>query len=260
MSKKRLVSAALLLLVGCIGGDLPPSVWPPPNFELVVEEFVSDGDRLHTVRRLHVDALGNVIYGTSSMPLVDEATGTSLPVFDRLAIYRLEPTCVRALSRKLDRLGIGRLDLPSVVLSDRVESALVVTWRAFDENRRLVSQGRLRGEMAEILAVVAGHLPPGESFDVPIGRPVVSVLRGVPEPRHSVEGALDAHRQLLGEHGEDPDLLLDAFALACRAGRRDQAEELLDAWERWREVQRTGFEDGPGLDAEVLRRLLPASD
>ena len=106
-----LTSAALaLLLTGCVSEQLPPSIWPPPDFSLTVEEVRLEGRAANVIRRFRVGADGVAVYGTSSQPLVDGATGVSLPVFDRLAVYQLEPDCVRALARRLDRLGITEIE------------------------------------------------------------------------------------------------------------------------------------------------------
>ena len=111
--KRLIVVGTVLSAFGCMGSGLPPSVWPPSNFRIVVEELQTVGMSAHILRRWQVDASGLVIYGTSSKPLVDPESGASWPVFDRLSIYRLEPKCVRALSRRLDRLGISEIVVPS---------------------------------------------------------------------------------------------------------------------------------------------------
>lgn len=265
MVQKRVswvVSACLL--GGCVGGGLAPTVWPPANFSLVVDETSSANARLDVVRRLYVDASGVVVYGTSSEPLVDAQTGASLPVFDRLCIYRLEPKSVRALARKIDRLGIGEL-LIEAPAEGGEGAGLAIAWRAFDEQRLLTTVGRVRGDVAEILGVVAAHLPPGEAFDTQLKRPVVPVLRGVPEPGAGAAAALEAYREQLDERPEDPVLLLDAFALACRRGDREGAEQLLG---RWREAALaqggdSAFATDPGAAprarAEIYARMLPGA-
>ena len=103
LAKRTILLVFALFAVACGGRELAPSIWPPEDFSLVVEETREDGDRMHVIRRLQVDASGLVIYGTSSQPLVDAKTGASLPVLDRLAVYGLEPTSLRFLARKLDR-------------------------------------------------------------------------------------------------------------------------------------------------------------
>ena len=253
--------AFALLVVACGGRELAPSIWPPEDFSLVVEELREDGDRIHVIRRLQVDAGGFVVYGTSSQPLVDEQTGASLPVLDRLAVYALEPTSLRSLARKLNRLGITTMATPATAGSSSV--GISVSWRAFAQRRVLTSSGRPRGSLGEVLALLAAHLPPGESFDTKMTRPVVSVLRGVPVPVTDASGALAAMIERLSERSTDAGLLLSAFALACRVGDQREAERLLD---RWQDVERASagsaeLATDAGISvaarAEVFRRMIP---
>ena len=114
-----------------------------------------------------------------------------------------------------------------------------------------------------LLGTKLQHLPPGEAFDSEMNRPVVPVLRGVPEPVTDAEGALKALRAQLEARPEDDVLLLDAFALACRLGERELASELLQRWQvvAQAEVGESGFATDPGSApqrrAELFRRLLP---
>jgi hypothetical protein len=257
-----------LLLAACIGGGLSPSVWPPPNFRLLVEELSREGHSVHVVRRFQVDAEGTVIYGTSSQPLIDSATGASWPawlrapnypppVFDRLSVYRLEPKCVRALARR-----IGELVIPASGIEPESGSGLVVRWRAFEQQGELRSSGRLRGQMAEIMATVSAHLPDGESFQIEMSKPVVTVLRGVPAPVEGAEGALAAYRQRLDVDPGDEEVLLATYALACFVGERSEAKRLLEQWTELKAGQQDpGFgdnpEDTPQARAKVLARFLP---
>jgi hypothetical protein len=95
----------------------------------------------------------------------------------------------------------------------------------------------------------------------------VPVLRGVPQPRRDLEGARSALRDQLAERHDDATLLINAFALACRAGDRPAAEQLLERWVAARlaelGAELDAFaddpEDAPARQAEVLRRLLPAA-
>ena len=250
---------------GCVGSERPPSIWPPEDFLLVVEEVRQDGDAMHVLRQLRVDDRGVVVYGTSAEPLVDLQSGVSLPVFDRLSVYRLEPTSARSLARSLARLGIADWTPPARAGDGPL--GLSISWRAFGGQHALGSVGRPRGRLAEILALVASYLPPGESFDAALRRPVVPVLRGVPQPRRDLEGARSALGDQLAERPDDATLLINAFALACRAGDRTAAERLLERWvaARLAEVgaEVDAFaddpEDAPARQAEVLRRLLPAA-
>ena len=269
LTKWVLIAISTLALAGCVGNGLPPSVWPPKNFRLVVEEVQREGSLAHVIRRLQVVADGTVIYGTSSKPLVDKAAGVSWPVFDRLSIYRLEPKCVRALARRIDRLGISDFVVPASAVGQTtgvgqgVGPGLTLQWQAFGSQRIVPSSGRLRGPMAEIMAVVASHLPPGEAFDTEMSRPIVPVLRGVPEPQTGVSEALVAFNERIDEDPEDGSLVLAAYALACAAGERRHAEVLL---ERWQQLERSkprspGFSDDGGSGMAVrlksLRAFLP---
>lgn len=259
--KRTILPFFALSAVACSGRELAPSIWPPADFSLLVEELRENGERMHVIRRLQVDASGVVVYGTSSQPLVDEQTGASLPVFDRLAVYALEPTSLRFLARKLDRLGITTMTPPATAVSDSV--GVSITWQAFAQRRVLTSTGRPRGSMGEVLALLASHLPPGESFDTKMTRPVEPVLRGVPAPVQDAGGALAAMIARLGDRQADAGSLLAAFALACHVGDRLEAERLLG---RWQAIESDAA--GPGgfaadtdrstaARAEVFRRLIP---
>jgi len=214
---------------------------------------------MHVLRQLRVDDLGFVVYGTSARPLVDATSGVSLPVFDRLAVYRLEPTSIRSLARSLERLEIAEWVPPARAGQGPVGQS--IAWTAFGRSNVLVSAGRPRGRFAEVLSQVAAYLPPGETLAAPLSRPVVPVLRGVPEPREDAEGALAALRALLVERPEDPVLLLNAFALACRLGYRSVAEPLLERWGVAAADASSAFGDDPGAprgrEVTTLRRLLP---
>lgn len=254
---------AVAALAGCASRDLAPSIWPPPDFRCEVEEVVAKGSELHVVRRVRFEGSGVVVYGTASRSLVDAETGTALPVLERLAVYELVPACIRAFSRRIDRLGIVKMDESQGERGSAADSALVLRWQAFGSEKVIMARGRVHGPMAEILAVIAAHLPPGERLALAgsAERPVVSVLRGVPEPAVDALGALRVHEALLQRHGEDREWLLDAYALACAAGLPAEARALLRRWEEQEAMHRAlgGFPDEQpaGLTADVLRRLLP---
>lgn len=264
LSTRVLIGIAGLLAGACIGDGLRPSVWPPPNFRLVVEEMRRDGESVDVVRRFQVNADGVVIYGTSSRPLVDATSGASWPVFDRLSVYRLEPKCVRGLARRLDRLGIGELVVPAAGSEPATGAGLVVRWRAFEQRRDLPMSGRVRGQLADIMAVISAHLPDGESFDVEMRKPVVTVLRGVPAPVDDAKGALLAYRERLRADPEDEGVLLATYALACSAGERAAAERVLARWVKLKsEAASAGFADISAAQiqarAEVLAGFLPTT-
>lgn len=253
-------------LAGCAASDPPPSIWPPADFRCEVEEVALRDGALHVVRRVRFEASGVVVYGTSSRSLIDPETKTALPVFDRLAVYRLEPPCLRAFARRLDQRGITSLDAVQGERGVTDQSGVALRWRAFGSERVLTARGRVHGTMADILAFVDAHLPAGERFGlVDEGdRSIVAVLRDVPVPGVGAQGALAAHLELLGTHGEDPQWLLDAFSLACAASARADAEALLARWSVQAEARQAARRSTPfpdesleGLTAEILRRLLP---
>jgi hypothetical protein len=269
---ERPVGLWLLLLAGalpgCVGDDLQESIWPPPDFACVVEQLQFDGSTVQVTRRLRVEADGLCVYGTSGESLIDWDTGTTLPVFERLCAYRLVPACVRSFARRLDRLGIAELDTNQGERNAIGATAVVLSWQAFGKRRRISARGRLHGPMVEVLNTVLAHLPAGERFIVPgnTERVVVPVLRAVPAPVDDALGALRLHQRLVAERPDDRELLLDAFALACRAGQREEALVLAQQWQAAdaRERAATGtFADDAGspalLDFGVLERLLPAA-
>ncbi|MEO6593602.1 MAG: hypothetical protein ABIP94_02490 [Planctomycetota bacterium] len=239
-------------------------MWPPDDFELIIEEIHVDDGAARVVRRFRAGSDGVVAYATSSSSVVDAESATLLPVFDRLAVYQLVPTSIRALARRLDQAGIADLERVQGERSATDGPSLAVVWHAFGRRQVITARGRVHGAMAEILAVVAAHLPPGETFGLPgeAERPVVPVLRGVPVPVSDAIGALRAHQDLLALHPDDRALMLDAFALACQLARRDTAEGLLRRWTEATADQRRQqemFPEGePRLTPEVLQRLLPA--
>lgn len=253
----------LFATAGCASNELAESIWPPADFELTVEEVHVDGGVANVVRRFRARADGIVSYATSARSVVDATTGTALPVFERLSVYQLVPTCIRALARRIDRLGVLELDRVQGERGVVEGPSLVLSWQAFGRRQLITARGRLHGAMAEILAIVTAHLPDGEAFGLPAqeGRTVVSVLRGVPAPRSDAAGALQAHRELLERRPGDRTLLLDAFALACELGRRPEAEDLLAQWLQatvaLRHEQEMFPEGEPRLTEAVLERLLP---
>lgn len=260
------------LLTGCVSDDPPATIWPPKGFEFVAEEVVQVGNRLDTVRKFRLTGDGLAVYGTSSRALTtaDGDRELSLPVFDRLGVYRLVPSAVRAFARRLHRLGFFGLDefptsFPSSAPPAGAPTGMVLLRvRSVDGEHQVALHGRLRGTLAELMRVVEAHLPTDERFRGVEGddRAVVSVLRGVPPPRESLDGALGAHFLLLDERGEDPAVLADAFALACRSGSRSLAEDLLARWQRASgPAARSVFADEPaaGDPVELRRRLLPAN-
>ncbi len=261
-----IVVLGLALLFGasaCTTESLADSIWPPSDFEILVEEVHMEGSEPRVVRRFRASADGVVAYGTSSISVVDQETRTLLPVFDRLSVYRLVPTSIRALARRLDRCGVGEMDRIQGERGAEDGVSIALAWQAFGKRRLVTARGRVHGAMAECMAVVAAHLPPGEGFGLPglAERVVVPVLRGVPRPEADAAGALQAHQELLGKHRENQGWLLDAFALACHLAQRESAEVLLRRWTDVMAAQHppsTFLEDEPRLMPAVLQRMLPA--
>lgn len=252
---------AATVLAACSEPDLQPSIWPPPDFACQVEEMALRDGRAEVLRRLRIEATGVVVYGTSSRSLGDPEQAIALPVFDRLAVYELVPDCLRALARRLDRLGITTLDEVQGERGGFADNGLALRWRAFGVERVITARGRIHGPLAEILVVVNAHLPAGERWiALPADRIVVPVLRGVPSPLHDSRGALQAHEALLARHGEDRGWLLDAYALACSLGDRRSAEALLARWDRvesLRALFRGADDEGEAASSAILQRLLP---
>jgi hypothetical protein len=253
---------ALALLAGCRARELAPSIWPPRDFQCEVEELALRDGALQVLRRVRFDVDGLVVYGTSSRSCTAPGADVALPVFDRLAIYQLVPACIRRFARRIEELGVRRIDTAQGERGAGDDTGLVLRWRAFGAQRTLTARGRVHGPMAAILEVVASHLPPGERFELPEfpARPVVPVLRGVPEPLADAKASLAAYQQLLDGDPDDRAWLLEAFALACDTGRRDVAEQLLERWQATAAPPPVEpFADAPtdGLRADDLRRLLP---
>ena len=255
--------AALGWLAASCETPVPPSIWPPPDFALTVEQVDHEADAVQVTKRFRVRADGLVVYGTATTSVVGADPDLRLPVFDRLAVYQLEPQCTRALARRIERCGILDLDPVQGERGPVAGPSVVVAWLALGQRKMVTASGPVHGAMAEILAIVDAHLPEGEHLDLPgvADRNLPRVLRGVPGPRAFASGALEVHRALLQKNAADGETALDAFVLACHLGHRQLAEGLLAQWAaattELRRVQ-SGFADGGGaLSPEVLGTLLP---
>jgi hypothetical protein len=253
----------LIALAACSSAPEQDTIWPPKDFEVTVEEVREAGDGC-AVRRFRVRADGVACFGTASTVLADPVSKTVLPVFDRLCVYQLVPTCTRALARRVHRAGVSEIESVQGERNTRDATSVTLRWQAFDARRVLKASGRVHGAMAEILAVLGAHLPEHEQFELPgiAERAVAPVLRGVPAPVADANGALEALLVLLRDTPSDRVLLLDAFALACHVGKGAVAEDLLARWMMLTAEERRAqqvFPEGDGrLTPEILTRLLPA--
>ena len=257
------IAALLMTVLGaCSSAPEQDTIWPPKDFEVTVEESREAGEGC-AMRRFRVRADGIACFGTAATVLGEPASKTVLPVFDRLCVYQLVPTCTRALARRVHRAGVLELESVQGERNTRDATCVTLRWQAFDQRRVLTARGRVHGAMAEILAILGAHLPEHERFELPgiSERAIEPVLRGVPAPVADANGALEALLGLLGETPSDRILLLDAFALACHVGRREAAEKLLASWmvltADERRAQQVFPEGDLRLTPEILTRLLP---
>lgn len=255
----------MLALTACASSDLPPSDWPPVDFEFEAEQLVLGSEGAQVERRMRVFADGMVVYGTAVDSLrqrVDPVVGPtiSLPVFDRLSVYRLVPNALRAFARRLDRLGIATMATRQGESLEVECSVVVLRWRAFGAENRILVQGGVGGPVAELLSAISAHLPTGEQF-TSLGREpraVAPVLRGVPEPLVDRAAALQVHEALCEERA-DEQLLLDTFSLACANGDRARAQRWLARYGALTKPT-AGTAAGSSevrLDEPFLQRLLP---
>lgn len=247
---------------------VPPSIWPPPDFALAVEQVRHDPVGVQVAKRFRVRADGLVVYGTATTSVVGGDPDLRLPVFDRLAVYQLEPQCTRALARRIERCGVLDLDPVQGERGAVAGPSIVLAWQALGQRKSLSASGAVHGAMAEILAIVEAHLPEGERLDLPgvADRNQPRILRGVPVPREDAGGALEMHRALLQKAPADGEIALDAFVLACHLGHRQLAETLLEQWAAATAEPRRAqspFADAGGaggaLSPEALATLLPGS-
>lgn len=253
----------MLLFAACAAPKPPASLWPPSDFALTVEELREQGGVFRVVRRCRVRADGLLVYGTATGVVVGAERAPELPVFGRLALYRLEPACVRDLSRRVDRCRVLEIERESGAIDDPAGRQARVRWQAFRQFRELQAYGRVHGAFAELLAIVGAHLPEGEGFELPgvadRGQPAVVV--GAPAPLLDALAAFEALRSQAMRTPADAALQLDAFALACHLGLRAEAEQLLAAWSAATaasRAERALFPEGePEWTPERLAALLP---
>lgn len=248
------VVAACIALAGCAAEELAPTLWPPQDFRVALVEQARVGDRLAAVRRFEVTADGVCIYAVAREHLSLGAAGV-LPVYDRLAVYRLVPECTRALARSLDRLGIGTF-VPAADDRPAPEAGLALQWRAFGAERAVAATKPSDRSAAAIVQELAAHMPSGEPlwFGADPDAGVAGRLEGVPTPGADAAAAAAFWRQRALARPTDDEALLAAFALACAQRDRAGAEALL-AQRRARAAQASA--SAPPDDA-ALQALLPA--
>jgi hypothetical protein len=219
---------ALLCAVpaGCLTDPVRRSEWPPPDFLLEVYRREAGQE----TARVRYWADGLAVYGEATSWVGGEPGSVpGLPVYGRLAVYRLHPDSVRQLARSLARAGLYDADLPSSAGEPLSGEVVAVHLRAFENDRTLVGFRGSEGPVVRAIHLANAYAPPGGAIawrDMP-GEPEPGRVSRVPEPRDSVEGALEVHQHLLEAHPDDIDLLAHAAALAVAAGRADLARPLL---------------------------------
>ena len=75
-------------LSGCAGGPAPvPTIWPPPDFQLVVEEFEPGVRGLVPTQRFSVRSDGICVFARSTSQVADSRL--RLPVYAKICAYEL---------------------------------------------------------------------------------------------------------------------------------------------------------------------------
>jgi hypothetical protein len=249
----------LVGLAGCRTNRPATSIWPPSDFELCVEDLQTKDGVAAVRRRFRVWADGTVVYGRSKEPLTAPGGGVALPVFTEVSSWRMLPEITRQLARKMHKRGI--LDLEPLQGDQRETGgvALRVRYRAFGQERLAVASGRIHGAMVRLLHGVNAYLPPGETFEMlgMAGDRDPQTQRGIPAAVDDLPGALQFHEEVLAGRSDDRELLLDTFALACKAGRRELASELLTRYRTMTAGEQAATP--PSADAAAVGGLPPAS-
>ncbi len=260
----ELVGIGLLaLLTGC-GSTAPQgeTVWPPQDFVLEVEWSSGGPPAQAQTKRFTVDASGVCVYSKSASPVIDPVSRAALPVFETMCAYRMRLECTRLLARKLHLRGIATLEPQQGAVDDVDAPAIRLRHGAFGPPRIYTAVGQAHGTFVRVLHVVNSFLPSSESFWLPgmAGDSEPEHLADVPAPLAGAGAALAWHEERLALVGDRTGPLLEAFALACRVGDRARSEQLLSRWEASVYVaasQTAPFGDGPRLQPEMLRRMLP---
>ena len=222
--------ALVACLAACASEDLAPTIWPPADFRVVVDERAQAGDGR---RRIEVAADGVLVYAIAAASLRTADGAVALPAFDGLSVCQLVPECTRALARKLDQLGIRSLrqrgdDGPAGAAA----ATLVLRWRAFGAERVVEVSAAPDPALAAILRELDGYLPAGEAAlgSTAAVSPQDAVLSGVPAPVVDPRQAIAFWRARGGAAPDDDGPLLRAFAVACMESERALALELLADW------------------------------
>ncbi len=218
-----LLPLAALLLAACRSNELPPSRWPPPDFALEVREETVTSGQPRTVRSFRVWADGLCAFRSSDADL--PGLPWTEPVFDTLAVYRLDPHSTRSLCRALEAAGLFREEARRLQNEVAPGPDLVVRWTAMGSSGQTGLRTHDRVQVERAIEAVAGYLPPGVRF---LGiEPDASHLSDVPTPRHSLQGAVAATRDLARARPTDFDLLLDLFVVAVADRDWNTAREAL---------------------------------
>jgi len=221
-------AAALLALAGCEAGPPPASTWPPADYYVEVRHQKAGLDQ-----RVRFWGDGLALYAEATDWRGGSDVGTArFPVFGRAAAYQLRPKSIRHLSRLLERAGLN--DLSGEQGSAGQDDAPMVTihWRSFGQAGSLWLTGRVDGAAVRVLQVINSYLPESCALQcdgLAIGDPEPRHLVEVPEPVESVPAVLDFYRsRLLALEPANPDLAIEAFALAVAAGDRAYAAQLIE--------------------------------
>lgn len=259
------------MLAGCAAEELAPTIWPPADFRIEYEELAERAGRVVAVRRFAVDASGLAVYATMTQvvvepeleptPAANPRAPLALPVYGRLCAYQLVPECTRALARKLQRLGIGTLDLGPADRRDGTAPGARLRWRSFADARELGVATDVEWALGEILHVLAAHLPPGEPPLVGCdpARKVEPVVQDVPPPTVDADAHTFWRQRALAAPDNDA-LWAAAFAAAVAAGAGDGditsgrlAKDVLQGWR----AARQGRPLAPPWSDEALQRMVP---
>ena len=247
-------------LAACADEELAPTTWPPADFHVVVEERSPSG--FDGQRRVEVAADGVLVYATAATVLRAPDGAFALPAYDRLSVCRLVPECTRALSRKLDQLGIRSLRQRSAEGGGAALPALLLRWRGFAAEVAVETMGTPDSAVAAVLRELDRYLPPGEPVLGGAARVAAAdaVLSGVPAPIVDPQQAAAFWRSRTGAEADDDRPTLLAFAVACAGRDRPLAEALL---QQWRDLAARRLATGraasaePAVTAEGLQQLLP---